>query len=174
MQDMDVVAEELNDSVCKAIELFDTIEGTMSFPISANNDVRSRDIFVSNLLDYMLYLASVDGDPGWDECFLIGQYVGDASLTPQKVKELMTGKMSSDEYFRKMPEIMLLCKLYNDILKTNHLDDIGTQLANTVIQIYEFVGNCLLKSDDNVSSNEVRLYNMYIEMIHDYDNYDPN
>lgn len=173
MQDIDTVAKGMSDSLRMTMDLLDVIEEKVPLPIFKDKDVHARDMLQANLFDFMMYIASIDGDAGWDECFLIGQCFGKTSLTPQKVKELLAGKMSREEYFKKMPEIMMLCKVYTSILKANHIENTGEELANAVIKLYEFVGSCLIESDDNVSSNEFRMFNMYIEMMRGYESFTP-
>lgn len=174
MENIDAVAKMLSEAVAMGADTLDNLESKMSLPFLQGANLHLRDILMANMLDFLLYLSSTDGDPDWDECFLISRCLGLDRLTPQKAKELLAGKADRETFFKKMPEIMLVCKAFDAAIRSNPQNDGKVKSGTAVIQLYEIVGSCLIKSDNNVSSDEFRALNMYLEMMRGYETYSPD
>lgn len=175
MENIDMVAKQMNDSIAMVVNMLDDFESKIPFPLPTGTSVHVRDIFRANLLDFMMHMASIDGEPDLDACFLIGKCMGGGGVpTPAMIKELLAGRMEREAYFKKMPEIMVICKVFDYIIQMNPSNSRQAKTGQAVIQLYEIIGSCLIKSDDNVTSNEFRMLNTYLEMMRGYETYEPD
>ncbi|SCI49161.1 Uncharacterised protein [uncultured Blautia sp.] len=116
---------------------------------------------------YMMYLSASDGEIKWEEAKAISNLC-DLSLTPSNVGDFIREKnIYSTEFESKVPvSFDLAVKGDNLLLQQGiHLDE---TLSELMISTYKYVGEALIKSDDNVDDNEVGDYRIYISMLEEY------
>jgi hypothetical protein len=116
---------------------------------------------------FMMYLSASDGKIEWEEAKTISE-ICDFNLSPNNVADFIREKnIYSTEFEAKVPISFQMIVQADNVLKEEGLipEVFG---ADLMITTYKAVGEVLIKSDGDVDENEIKDYNIYINMLQEY------
>ena len=144
------------------VKVLDTLEEEIKLPSLVSANLHLHDVFLSNLFDYMLYVASSDGDITWDESQYIGMAIKHTSISPNSLKTLFNKRISEGNFMRP-PEILLFCK------KIDSMGFLGNvNLCKLILQLFGSIGDILSDLDGKRSAEEISAKSRYLAMMSNF------
>lgn len=147
------------------LDLLDT-KGSLLSSLGIHNQKLST-VFLAGITDYMMHLATLDGEITMEECFFISKCIGRPNISVPELKKIIKGKIDHDEYLKHPPYILLICKIADSAINTVGESN-KMSLAGQLPNVYGIVGQTMAQLDGNLSMCEYSFYNKYIEMIRSY------
>ena len=159
--------KEVAKYVQLVIHALDTGEKKLPIDIFKKENIALRNVFIANIIDYMVFLAATDGEITWDESYVIGKCINNMRLNPEKLNKLLQKRVNMSEYLKKVPEVLLLCVVLDEIF-SKAMTQKSLEFSEMLIQTYEYVGSLIIGIDDNISMEEYKVHNQYIDMMKKY------
>jgi hypothetical protein len=116
---------------------------------------------------FMMYLSASDGTIKWEEAKTLSEICG-LNLTPNNIADLIRKQnIYSTEFEDRVPVSFQMMVAADNALKKQGLTS-DVSAADLMIKVYKEIGEALIKSDSDVDDNELRDYNIYINMLQEY------
>ena len=131
--------------------------------------------FSADIFRYMMFLATRDREVSWEECFAIGQFMGKSDgITPTMIQASVDSLLHEiPDYqnippysFRKVLDFERNNKQFMGLLTTATTTKI--LLSELMILGFQSIGDLLIRMDGNISIEEFKSHNQYIQMMQDY------
>lgn len=151
------------------IMLCDKYSDIMDDFVARNNIVGyNGQMFKSELIFFMMYLAASDGIIKKEEAEMLNEYLNDY-LSPEYYKSfIVQNNIYSDKFESTVPQSLVMAvKIDNALLKR----DLIPKLSQKLIDLYKAVGTEMIWSDGRLHRNEKFDLNGYINMMMDYRSY---
>ena len=133
---------------------------------------KASDLFVElfrlELTQFMMYLASSDGEIHPNEAKLI-EIITQYEFSPQYIEEFVKkNNIYSYEFEEKIPEAIKVAVAVENYARKNGLDPSKRRFVDKFYHLYKSVGNILLGVDGDIDTNEKADLNTYLNNIYEY------
>ena len=158
------------DKTCEVFQNLDKMSRSLKeMGLELPDNKKPIDLFQQDILTYMFYLTSADGDVGWDACFVIGQCYGRVNLTPDWVNNVFLADFHREKFGSALPPSLFLSVLC-DVLMSQSVAAAANPhpISDVLIMAYSEIGEKLARLDGQISGNEFREHNSYIERMRSY------
>ena len=129
---------------------------------------KAVDIFKSDILNYMLYLASTDGAVGMDTCYVLGQCYGKVNIPTTWINNELLTKFDREKFESTLPPSLIFCSICDTILAGHNNDIFSSKCEDSLIFGFSTIGEQIVLLDGKITGNEFRNHNAYIDRMQNH------
>lgn len=160
-----LTAKELKKGLGNVYDIFDKVQ-----TVTVTNLERPlSEVFKKNLMDFMIYMAGLDGKIVPEEAELIS-YMFDADMNADEIYGYMREEgINSDEYKQEIPAIIQVTVQLDELL---HDSDIisNESLTEVVSGAFQMAGKLVAEADEQTAEEEYGGWHEYIDSMTRYIN----